>query len=502
MQDPTPPSIREILEARTGEELELGDRYLNPQIGRILRTLGFDKVWAGGEGAHLIDDEGQRYLDLFGGYGVFAIGRNHPDAIAAVREVMDARTGNMPQLGVTLLSGVLAEQLLARAPSSVAAMVPANSGTEAVEAAIKIARAATGRPRILYAEHAFHGLTLGSLSLNGNEEFRDGFGPLLPGCDAVPWGDLDALAVQLERGDVAALVLEPVQGKGVNLPPPGWLEGAQRRCREAGTLFVCDEVQTGIGRTGRFLALEHWGLEPDIVCVAKALSGGLVPIGAVLVSRAAFDSVFDGMERAVRHGSTFGGNDLAAAAALATLSVLDRERLVERAERLGALLLELTRPLAEEFEVVREVRGLGLMWAIELGPPAGAVGRRLWDSVERRQPGLFSQLITVPLFHRHRIFCQVAGHRMNVIKALPALTVSEQELVRFAEALRETIAEAERYPAALARFGVRTGHQDRPARAGGAECRSGRPERRSGSAHARASASHAASLSSRAQHPR
>src|SRR6266404_887637 len=167
MSGSTPPTVAQILGDRSGEEMALNDRFLNPQMGRILRTLGFDKVWRGGEGAHLIDADGHRYLDLFGGYGVFAIGRNHPEAIAAVQEVMEARTGNLPQLGVTLLSGVLAEQLLSRAPGSVAAMVPANSGTEAVEAAIKIARAATGRERVLYAEHAFHGLTLGSLSING-----------------------------------------------------------------------------------------------------------------------------------------------------------------------------------------------------------------------------------------------------------------------------------------------------------------------------------------------
>jgi ornithine--oxo-acid transaminase len=449
--------VGEILRDRTGEEMALNDRFLNPQMGRILRTLGFEKVWTGGEGAHLIDADGERYLDLFGGYGVFAIGRNHPEAIAAVQEVMEARTGNMPQLGVTLLSGVLAEQLLSRAPGSVAAMVPANSGTEAVEAAIKIARAATGRPRVLYAEHAFHGLTLGALSLNGNPEFREGFGPLLPGCEPVGFGDLEGLERELARGDVAAFVVEPVQGKGVNIPAEDYLPGAQRLCRDAGTLFACDEVQTGIGRTGRFLALEHWELEPDIICVAKALSGGLVPIGAVLVSRTAFERVFDGMERAVRHGSTFGGNDLAAAAALATLRVLDREGLVARAERMGALLLELTRPLVERYEVVGEVRGLGLMWAIEFGPPAGVTARKLWQAVEGRQPGLFSQLVTVPLFHEHRILCQVAGHHMNVIKALPALTIEEDEIRRFAAALEETIAAAERYPAALTRFGLRTG---------------------------------------------
>src|SRR6266571_3307257 len=209
MSGSTPPTVAEIISDRGGEEMALNDRFLNPQMGRILRTLGFAKVWRGGEGAHLIAADGERYLDLFGGYGVFAIGRNHPDAIAAVEEVMAARTGNLPQLGVTLLSGVLAEQLLARAPDSVAAMVPANSGTEAVEAAIKIARAATGRPRVLYLEHAFHGLTLGSLSINGNAEFRDGFGPLLADCDPVPFGDLDALSRELARGGVAAFVVEP-----------------------------------------------------------------------------------------------------------------------------------------------------------------------------------------------------------------------------------------------------------------------------------------------------
>jgi ornithine--oxo-acid transaminase len=453
MADLLPP-VREILADRGGEEMALNDAYLNPQLGRIVRTLGFDKQWVTGEGAHLIDAEGTRYLDLLSGYGVFAIGRNHPEAIAAVRDTMDAHTANLPQLGVTLLSGVLGEQLLARAPGSVAAMVPANSGTEAVEVAIKISRAATGRTRVLFAEHAFHGLTLGALSLNGNDEFRDGFGPLLSGCTAVRFGDIDELERELERGDVAAFVVEPVQGKGVNLPPDGYLTAAQRLCRDAGALLVCDEVQTGIGRTGRFLALEHWAIEPDLICLSKALSGGLVPVGAVLVSRTAFDVVFDSMERAVRHGSTFGGNDLAAAAALATLRVLDTEGLVARAERMGSLLLELTSPLVERYEVVSDVRGLGLMWAIEFGPPEGGARRSIWNAAERAQPGIFSQLIVGPLFHEHRVLCQVAGHRMNVVKALPALVVGEDEIRRFAAALEDVVARAERVPSAFLRFSM------------------------------------------------
>jgi ornithine--oxo-acid transaminase len=448
------PPIRELLASRTGEELALNDRYLNPQMGRILRTLGLDKTWVGGDRAYLIDSDGRRYLDLISGYGVFALGRNHPDVIAGVQDVLSAATANLPQLGVTLLSGILAEQLLARAPGSVDAMVPANTGTEAVEAAIKLSRAATGRPRVLYADHAFHGLTLGSLSLNGNEEFRAGFGPFLPGCDPVAFGDLAALELELARGDVAALVIEPVQGKGVNIPPDGYLAAAQRLCHQSGALFVCDEVQTGVGRTGRFLALEHWSLSPDMICVAKALSGGLVPIGAVLVSRDAFDRVFDGMERAVRHGSTFGGNDLAAAVALATLGVLERDRVVAHAACMGRLLLDLTRPLVARHEVVREVRGLGLMWAIEFGAPARGSGRAVFNAVERAQPGLFAQLITVPLFHRHQILVQVAGHRMNVVKALPSLLIDEDEVRRFADALAEVVAAAERVPRAMTRFGL------------------------------------------------
>lgn len=444
------PTVGEILASRVGEEMALNDRYLNPQMGRILRTIGYDRIWTGGEGAHLIDSEGHRYLDLSGGHGVFALGRNHPEVIAAMQDVLAARTGNLPQLGVTLLSGVLAEQLLARAPARVRAMMPCNTGTEAVEGAIKIARAATGRPRVLYTTHGFHGLTLGALSLNGNPEFREGFGPLVPDCCAVPFGDLDALERELQRGDVAAFVVEPIQGKGVNIPPTDYLAGAQRACRASGTLFVCDEVQTGIGRTGRLLALEHWELDPDMICLSKALSGGMTPIGAVLVARAPFERVFDPRKRAIRHGSTFGGNDAAAAAALATLRALEREDLVARARRIGDLLLELTRPLVERYEIVRDVRGMGLMWGIEFEPPGT---RSVWAGIERAQPGVFVQLVNLPLFHEHRILCAVAGARMNVVKALPALVIEESEVRRFAAALEEVVARAEHATSAMMRLG-------------------------------------------------
>jgi ornithine--oxo-acid transaminase len=437
-----PLDVGELLEARAGEAMALNQRHLNPQLGRILRTLGFDRDWVGADRSHLIDSSGERYLDLLAGYGVFALGRNHPGVRRQLEQAIAAETASLPQLGVSLLAGVLAEQLIERAPRPLDAVLLTSSGTESIEGAMKLARAATGRPRILYLERAFHGLTLGSLSVNGNDEFRERFGPLLPGCDPVPFGDLDALRRELDRGDVAAFLVEPVQGKGVYLPPPGYLEEAQELCRRADALFVVDEVQTGLGRTGRFLALEHWGLEPDMVAVSKALSGGYVPVGALLASRRVFSGTFDSMERGVVHGSTFGGGDLAAAAGIATLTEIDRGGLVERAARLGALLLELSRPLVDRHEIVREVRGLGLMWAIELGPPSGRAARRLWDAVERRQPGLFAQLVTVPLFRDHRILTQVAGHHMNVVKALPPLVIEEDELRRFVSALDDVLARA------------------------------------------------------------
>ena len=438
------PDLAELIALRAGEAMELNQRYLNRQLGRVVKTLGFDREWVHGRGAYLIDSAGEEYLDLYAGYGVFSLGRNHPFVRDQLIGVMAAEPANLPQIGVTTLAGVLAEELVGRAPESIDAAVLCSSGTESVEAALKLARAATGRGRILYCDRAFHGLSIGSLSVNGNQEFRERFTPLLPGCDPIGFGDLDALRRELRAGDVAAFIVEPIQGKGVFVAPDGYLAEAGQLCRSAGALLIVDEVQTGLGRTGRFLCLEHSdGVAPDMVTLSKALSGGFVPVGALLASRAVFEATFDSMERSVVHGSTFGNNDFAAAAALATLTVIEREGLVERAARMGDLLLELTRPLVDRFEIVREVRGRGLMWGIELGAPSGRAARALWEAIERRQPGMFAQMVTVPLFHEHRILTQVAGHHMNVIKALPPLIISESEIRRFAAALEQVLAEAQ-----------------------------------------------------------
>src|SRR5205809_2037426 len=344
-----PFSLRALLEDR-GDDFERHARTINPQFVGVLRTIGFDREWAGATMQYIVDAEGERHLDMLGGFGMFNVGRNNPRVRAALEEALALDLPNSVQLGISPLPSLLAERLLEVAPSSLGRVLFCNSGAEAIEAAIKLGRAATGRRRVLSASHGFHGLTLGALSLNGNAEFVDRFGPLLPGFSQVPFDDLASLERELVREDVALFVVEPVQGKGCNLPSAGYLQGAQELCRRSGTLFCVDEVQTGFGRTGRMFALVHWALEPDLLTVAKSLSGGYVPVGALLMSTAVYDAVFDSLEHSVSHGSTFAPNDLATAAGLATLDELDAQALPERAARMGELLLERTRPLVQRYE--------------------------------------------------------------------------------------------------------------------------------------------------------
>jgi ornithine--oxo-acid transaminase len=444
--------LTELLEERSGEDYELYARGINPQFMRVLRTIGFDRVWSRAEGQYLYDEDGTRFLDLLGGFGMFNVGRNNPRVRAALVEALELETPGSVQLGVSLLPGLLAEELLKRTPGRLGRVLFTNSGTEAVEAALKLGRAATGRSRVVSAVHGFHGLTLGSLSANGGPHFVERFGPLLPGFSQVPFGDLEALEQELQSEDVALFLVEPVQGHGVYLPPDGYLAAAQQLCRSYGTLFAVDEVQTGLGRTGKLFAFEHWGLEPDLVTVAKSLSGGYVPVGALLMARRVYDGVFDSLEHSVSHGSTFAPNDLAMAAGLATLRELDEAQLVDRAARLGDVLLERTRSLAEAHDVVREVRGLGLMWAMEFAEPEG--GRLSWRVLERMQTGLFAQLVVVPLFTKHHILSQVAGHDLPVLKGLPPLVLSEEDIDDLVSALDDVIAKAGR-PTRLAGMALR-----------------------------------------------
>jgi ornithine--oxo-acid transaminase len=442
--------IRTLLETRAQDKFKLHEQILNAQMVRVLKTIGFDRNYRRGVGPYLFDEHDNKYLDLLSGWGVFALGRNHPVVNDAIKEVLDADLPNLVQMDVSLLSGLLAEALVKCAPGpGLNKVFFANSGTEAVEGALKMARYATRRERIIYCDHGFHGLTFGALSVCGDEMFRTGFGGLLPGCEAIPFNDLAALDAALRRRDVAAFIVEPIQGKGVNIPDDAFLPEAKRLCEHYGTVFIADEIQTGLGRTGAMWAVEHWGVEPDMLVSAKALSGGQIPVGAVLSKTWIFDAVFDRMERAVIHGSTFGKNNAAMAAGLATLKVIEDEKLVAHAKTMGERLVAAMAPFVAKYEFVHAVRGKGLMIALEFGPPKSLRLRASWAMLEKANKSLFSQMILIPLFTEHRILAQVAGHGMHVIKLLPPLVISDADAEWIVSAFDQVIADCHKVPGAI-----------------------------------------------------
>lgn len=423
-------------------------RHLNEQLVRVLKTIGYDVGFQRGSGQYLFDREGARYLDLLSGFGVFAIGRNHPVMRNALKSVLDADLPNLVQMDVSTLAGILSEKLLENVPYMDKVFF-ANSGAETVEAAIKFARNATGRNEIVYCDHAYHGLTYGALSLTDDSNFRSGFGPLLQGCSVVPFNDLEALEKALSSKQVAGFIVEPIQGKGVNLPSDEFLSGALALCRKYGTLFIADEIQTGLGRTGKFLAIEHWNIEPDMILLAKALSGGHVPVGALLTRKPIFDKIFNRMDRSLVHGSTFGKNDLAMAAGIATLEIMKHEKLVENAAKRGAELRLALQNMIPEFELLKEVRGKGLMIGVEFGPPKSLRLKASWNILESASKGLFCQLITVPLFKDQKILTQVSGHGSHTIKLLPPLVVTEDDTRWITDSFRTVIADSHKVPGAI-----------------------------------------------------
>ena len=449
-----PFELDKVLQQRKGENFSLHAKYINPQLARVLGTIEFDRFYVKGEGCYLIDDEGGRYLDFLSGFGVFALGRSHPAIVGALHDALDADLPNLVQMDCSLLPGILAQELVKRSHPGIERVCFTNSGAEAIESAIKFARAATKRTRILYCDHAFHGLTTGALSLNGGREFRSGFGPLLPGVDMVPFGDIGALARELRKGDVAAFVIEPIQGKGVNLAPDDFWPEAQALCHRHKTLLVLDEVQAGLGRTGTFFCHEQFGITPDIITVSKALSGGYVPVGAMLSTAAVSDAVFSSMDRAVVHSSTFASNQLAMVAGLATLAAFDDEEILDRVQRTGKAFTKSLAPLVERYEFLHEVRGRGLMIGLVFGEPTTPSLRRRFRMIEAMRPALFSQMMVVPLFHRHKILTQVAADNMNVVKLLPPLIAGDDEVELFADALDDVLASAERGSSLLFEFGM------------------------------------------------
>lgn len=436
-----------LFTAHANDCYELYSRHSNEQMVRMLKLLGYDVGFCRGQGQYLYDRNGTRYLDLLSGFGVFAIGRNHPAVRAALRSVLDSELPNLIQMDAPRLAAVLAKRLLQQVPY-LDKVFFANSGGEAVDAALKFARAAAKRSRIIYCDNAFHGVSYGALSINGDETFRSGFAPFVPDCVRIPFNDLATLEKELTGGAVAAFIVEPIQGKGVNVAADGYLQGAADLCRRHGALFIVDEIQTGIGRTGRFLAVQHWHVEPDIVLLSKALSGGYIPVSAVLMRKHIFDKVFDSMDRAMVAVSTFAENNLAMAAGIATLEVLAGEKLIEKAATTGERLMQAFSAMVGRYELVHEVRGKGLMMAIDFARPRSFALRKAWDLIETAREGLFSQLITIPLFTEHRILSQVAGTNSHAVKFLPPMIISDADCEWMIRSVETVVAAAHRLPGA------------------------------------------------------
>ncbi|NIM05854.1 MAG: aminotransferase class III-fold pyridoxal phosphate-dependent enzyme [Armatimonadetes bacterium] len=344
------------------ETLERFSQHINPGLAALVRFMGFEAVEWQAQGAVIKDTAGKEYLDLLGGFGTLSLGHSHPEVTAAVKEQLD----RMPLSSKILFSkpqADLAARLADLLPGDLQYCFFCNSGAEAVEGALKLARLHTGKAEIIAAEGAFHGKTFGGLSASGREIFRKPFAPMLPGFHHVPYGDSTALKKAI-TDSTAAVILEPIQGEGgVIVPPDGYLREAREICDEAKVLLILDEVQTGLGRTGRLFACQEEDVAPDIICLAKALGGGVMPIGA-FASTAEIWKVFE--PNPLLHSSTFGGNPLACRAALAALEVIVRDDLAARAAKLGKQCLSRLEELARAFpQLIREVRGRGLLIGIE-----------------------------------------------------------------------------------------------------------------------------------------
>jgi len=416
--------------------------HVNPRIVRVLRLMGLDEKFVDARGCYLHGAGGKRFLDFHSGEGATSLGYNHPDVTEFLTAIMERGLPNMIQLNCNVLAGLLAERLLAKAPKHLTKVYFTSSGGETVDSALKFARCATGRNRILYCRQSFHGLTLGALSICGDEEFKEGFGTPLPHTSQIEFNDLDRLTSELKKGDVAAFITEPIQGREVLVADRDFLANAGRLCRENGALFILDEIQTGLGRTGSFFALEQFDAEPDLLLVAKALSGGLVPVGAVLMRERIFASVYSSLERCYVHHSTYGYNTLAMAAGLATMDVIERKGLVANSKAMGAKIRAGLESLKARHTLLADVRGKGLMFAIELGKAKGFINKIKWGVIEKMSKGLMPQMVVIPLFKDHGILSMVSGLN-NVIKFIPPLIIGDVEVDYFLKSLDQVLTECE-----------------------------------------------------------
>jgi len=415
---------------------------VNPQWVRLLDLLDMNVRYERCEGAELSAEDGTRYLDFLSGYCVHNTGHNHPYIIEALKQELDRSGPAMLQSHVPEIAGELAQRLCALAGGGLSKAFFCSSGSEGVEAAIKFSRATTKRDGLLYCEGAFHGLTCGALSLMDNTFWSEGFGPLLSNTMSIRFDDLPALEAQLKTRKYAAFFVEPVQSEGgIRVPDLGYLRAAQQLCRRYGTLLVLDEVQTGMFRTGRFLAAHHFRVQPDMVVLAKALSGGLIPVGAVLMTEEISDAVYSSLQRAIVHTSTFSENALAMRAGLATLDVLEQEKLGARATQLGNQLRELLNAALAPYEMFAGTRGLGLLCGIEFRAPSRLGLRLSFQAFRAIHPAMFGQMLVMRLFRKEHILTQMCGNSFMVLKTAPPLVATEDQIQAFVNAAESVVSD-------------------------------------------------------------
>jgi len=429
---------------------KLFQRYINPVLLALGGDNGFAKTFTRAEGNYLWDAAGNRYTDFVAGFGSLNLGHNHPRVVEELTRAMQSRAPGFAQSAVNPLAARLAEELVAITPAGLEMVFFSNSGTESVEAALKLARLATGRAGFLHCDRSFHGKSFGSLSVTGNANYQTPFAPLVPDCASVPFADLEALERELRSRKFAAFIVEPIQAEaGIYVPPPEYLPEAKRLCQKYGTLLVVDEVQTGIGRTGTMFAVDALGVEPDIMTLAKSLGGGLVPIGATLSRRDLWLKAYGSIDRFALHTSTFGGGSLACTAALATLQVIREEHLLARCRARSERLLGGLRDLVRRFyhDPLEDVRGQGLLIGLEISPVLPSIAAHYKAS---DQTGMLQYIMkdldllvdTVPtlyalqaLLNVHGIYAQVARSNPFVLRIQPPLTIEDADIDQLLAAL-------------------------------------------------------------------
>lgn len=429
-------SLDDALKLTRNEVIELHKEFLNASLANLMSLINFTKQFVKAEGVRVWDSEGREYLDFLGGYGALNLGHNHPRVLAALTEA--SQQPNLLQASLNTLAGALANNLAQITPGKLQRSFFGNSGAEAVEGALKLARIATRKTKIISALNSFHGKSFGALSATGKEKYQKFFQPLVPDFEYFPFGDLGALERLLIPEDTAAVILEPIQGEGgIILPPPGFLKGARELCSRYGALLIIDEIQTGFGRTGKLFACEHEGVEPDILCLAKSLGGGVMPMGGYLSSDAVWQKGYGSMERATLHSSTFGGNSLACAAGLAALEVTIEEGLAEKAAELGAYFLNKLQELQQKYALIKEVRGLGLFIGLEFEQPKGWLDKATGGKLSEAAREYTGAMVAGELMNRHGIITAYTLNNPNVIRLEPPLIVEKAEIDRVVEALTD-----------------------------------------------------------------